>query len=62
MANEGTAPGTQTFSAPSTKSAGLLIGDLAPGYCRGVWIRRSAMNTVSLETDGVDLRVGGDSA
>ncbi len=62
IANEGTAPVDQIFSAPSTKGAGLLIGDLPAGHCRGIWIRRSAANTTALDTDGFDLRVGGDQA
>jgi hypothetical protein len=62
VATENTAPATQTFTAPSTKAAGLLLGDLLAGYCRGIWVRRSALNSTALELDGLDLRVGGDQA
>lgn len=62
ITNEGTAPASQSFSAPSTKAGGLLIGDLLPNYVRGIWIRRTATNSTALESDGADLRVGGDSS
>jgi len=62
VANENTAPATQTFTAPTTKATGLAIGDLLPGQVRGIWVRRTAGNTAALDNDSVTLRVEGDTA
>lgn len=62
VTNETTAPVGVTFSAPTTEGAGLLIGDLMPGQCRAIWIKRIAANTPALNNDGVTLSFGGDSA
>lgn len=67
VATEGTAPGTGTpgvtaFSAPTTKAAGLAIGNLAPGQARAIWFRRSAANTAAINNDGGTLRCEGDTA
>jgi hypothetical protein len=62
VADESTAPATQTFSSPTTKAAGLAIGDLAPGQCRAIWVRRTAANTAALNADGVTIRCEGDTA
>jgi hypothetical protein len=61
VADESTAPGTQTFSAPTTKGTGLALGDIAPGYCRAVWVERTATDSAALSNDGVTLRVEGDT-
>lgn len=37
-------PSGVTFSAPTTKVSGLSLGDLAPGFCRAVWLRRTGPN------------------
>jgi len=62
VADENTAPSTQTFSSPTTKGAGLSIGNLAAGQVRAVWVRRTATNSAALNNDGVTLRVEGDTA
>jgi hypothetical protein len=62
VADESTAPSGQTFTAPTTKAAGLPVGDLAAGQVRGIWVRRTAANTAALDLDGVTLRVEGDTA
>lgn len=62
VADENTAPATQTFSAPTTKGTGLSIGNLAPGEVHGIWIRRTAANTAALDSDGVTIRCEGDTA
>ncbi len=63
IADENTAPGAGvgTFSAPVTKGTGLSLGNIAAGYCRAIWVKRSAANTVALDSDGVTLRVEGDT-
>lgn len=62
IANESTAPAGVTFSAPTDKASGLSIGNLGPGQCRAIWMRRTAANTPALDADGVTLRVEGDTA
>ncbi len=37
-----------SFSAPTTEGSGLTVGDLAPGYCRAVWIRCSQTNSAAV--------------
>jgi hypothetical protein len=61
IADENTAPATQSFSAPTTKATGLALGDIPPGQCKGIWIRRSAANTAAVANDGVTIRVEGDT-
>lgn len=61
IANENTAPSSQTFSSPTSKGAGLSLGDIGPGQCRGVWIRRTAANTAAVNDDGGVLQVEGDT-
>ena len=64
IANETTAPGAQagSFSGPTSKATGLALGDLAPGYCRAIWVKRTAANTVAVDNDGVTISVAGDTA
>lgn len=62
IADENTAPATQTFTAPTTKGTGLPIGNMAPGTVAGIWIRRTAANTAAVSNDGVTIRCEGDTA
>lgn len=62
IANENTAPATQTFSAPTTKGAGLSIGNIPAGSVAAIWVRRSAANTGAVDADGVTIRCEGDTA
>jgi hypothetical protein len=62
VANENTAPSSQTFSSPTTKGTGLSIGNLAAGQCRAVWVRRTAANSAALNNDGVTFQIEGDTA
>ena len=63
IANESTAPSGPAFSAPTTKEAGLSIGNIPAGQAKGIWIRRTitagaaAKNKVTFK-----LRVEGDTA
>lgn len=61
-ASEGAAPAGVTFSTPTLKGDGLSIGNLAPGTCRAIWLRRTAANSAALNNDGATLRVEGDTA
>lgn len=63
IATEDVAPsGVGAFSAPTTKGAGLSIGNLAPGQCRAVWVKRTTANTVALNNDGFTVELAGDTA
>lgn len=61
VANEDAIPAGVTFSAPTTKGAGLSIGDLAPSVGRAIWIRRTATNSAAQSGDGATIRCEGDS-
>lgn len=62
IATATTAPtGVGAFSAPTTKATGLAVGDMGPGQCRAIWVRRTAQNTAALNNDGFTLRVEGDT-
>jgi hypothetical protein len=62
IATETTAPtAVGAFSSPTTKAAGLVLGNIAPGQCRAIWVRRTATNSVALNNDGVTVRVEGDT-
>lgn len=62
VADEQTAPVGVSFSAPTSKGAGLALGDIPAGQCRAIWIRRTATNSAALDLDGVVLRVEGDTS
>lgn len=62
IANELTAPAGVTFSAPTTKAAGLAVANIPAGSVAAVWVRRTAANTAAVDTDGVVIRVEGDTA
>jgi hypothetical protein len=61
IVDENTAPAAQSFSAPTTKATGLALGDILPGQCKGIWVRRSAANTTAVANDGVTIRLEGDT-
>jgi hypothetical protein len=63
IATETTAPSAVgTFSSPTTKGAGLTLGDLTAGQCRAIWVKRTATNSAALNNDGVTIRFEGDTA
>lgn len=63
VANEGTAPAGVTFSAPTTKAGGLVIGDLAPGAHKAIWVRRTVTaGAAAYNSDSVVIRCEGDTA
>lgn len=61
IANDTSAPAGVTFSAPTTKVAGLAIANMAPGTCAAIWIQRTAANTTAVNSDGCTIRVEGDT-
>jgi hypothetical protein len=61
IANESTAPAGVTFSSPTSGSP-LVIGDMAPGQVKGIWLRRTVTaGAAALNPDGVILTVAGDT-
>jgi len=61
--NESTAPTSVSFSAPSSKSAGLSIGDLPAGYKYGIWVKRIVpANCEVKDSAQVQIRCEGDTA
>lgn len=62
IADKNTAPAGVTFSAPTTKAAGLAIGSIGPGQVKAVWVRRTATNSAAQNNDGGTLRIEGDTS
>lgn len=57
VADENTAPATQTFTSP-TASPGISLGSIAPGQCRAFWIRRTVPAAAAAQSnDGGTLRL-----
>ena len=61
ITNEKVAPSAVTFTTPTTEGAGLAIGDLLPGECKAIWIKRTPANTVAVSNDGATFSFSGDS-
>lgn len=57
VADESTAPTGEAFSSPTTEGTAVVIGNLTPGQCRAIWLRRTAANTAALDNDGATLRL-----
>jgi hypothetical protein len=62
VADEDTAPTGVAFSAPTTKATGLALGNIAAGYCKALWIRRTPLNTGAVDNDSVTISFSGDTA
>lgn len=62
VADEGTAPAGVSFSTPTTAGTGLALGNIGPGQCRAVWVRRAAANTAAVNAETVTIAVSGDTA
>lgn len=63
IVDESTAPtGVGAFSSPTSKGAGLSIGDIGPEQVKAIWVRRTATNSAALDNDGVTIRCEGDTA
>lgn len=54
--------GVGAFSSPSTAETALLLGDIPAGHCRAFWVRRTAANTVAVDSDGGVFVLRGDTA
>lgn len=51
-----------SFSSPTSKGAGISLGDIPAGDCIGIWVRRTANDTSAVDNDGATLKVEGDTA
>lgn len=62
--NETTSPGGSagSFSSPSSSGAALSLGTIPAGFCKAVWIRRTAANTIAVDDDGATFVIFGDTA
>lgn len=62
--DENTAPtgGTVTFSRPTTKGAGLSIGDIPSQSRKAIWLRRTVTAGAASASDTGSIRVEGDTA
>lgn len=61
VTDENTAPAAISFSAPTTRGAGLSLGNIAAGSVKAFWVRRTAANTAALDNDGLTIVVSGDT-
>lgn len=60
--DEDTPPSGEAFSSPTTKAAGLDVGDLAAGESYPIWIRRTVTaGADAFDNDSYSLSASGDS-
>lgn len=62
VADENTAPAGVSFSQPSTKDAGIALGNIPAGQHKAVWVRRTVAPSTAASNDTYTLRVEGDTA
>lgn len=63
VANENTAPATGvTFTRPTTKGAGLTLGNIPAGQFKCVWVKRTVTAGGSAGSDSGSIRVDGETA
>ncbi|CAA9322687.1 MAG: hypothetical protein AVDCRST_MAG68-2060 [uncultured Gemmatimonadetes bacterium] len=63
VANEQTAPTSVTFSRPTTRAAGISLGNIGPASYKAVWLRRTVLaGTTAFNGDSVGFRVALDTA
>jgi hypothetical protein len=62
VADESTAPTGVTFSQPTTKGAGIALGNIPAGQHKAVWLRRVVAAASAASNDSFTLRVEGDTA
>lgn len=63
IATEDVAPsGVGTFSAPTSKASGLSVGNIGPGQCRAIWVKRTTTNSAAINNDGTTIELAGDTA
>lgn len=62
-ANANTSPGgsASAFSAPTSQGTALSLGTIPAGYCKAIWVQRTATNSAALNNDGGTLVFFGDT-
>lgn len=61
IANESAAPAGVAFSRPTTKGAGLAVGDIPAGQHIAVWVRRTVDSGATAAADSGSVRAEGDT-
>ena len=62
IANESTAPSGLSFTRPTSKGAGLSIGNIPAGQYMGIWIKRTVTAGAAAANDSGSIRCEGDTA
>ena len=62
IVNESTAPSGPSFTRPTSKGAGLSIGNIAASSYKGIWIRRTVTAGAAAASDTGTIRCEGDTA
>ena len=63
IADESTTPGDAgSFTRPTSKGAGLSIGNIPAQQYKGIWIRRTVNSSASAANDSGSIRCEGDTA
>lgn len=62
IANKTTAPAALSFTAPTTEGTGLSLGNIAAGFVKAIWVRRTAANSAALANDGATWTFHGVTA
>jgi hypothetical protein len=50
------------FSTGTTKAAGLPVGDIPPGACVALWLKRTNTNSAAQYNDAVSVKFEGDTS
>ncbi len=61
VANATSAPAGVGFSKPLSQGAGLVLGDIPPGYCKAFWLRRTAQNSLALAGESCTISASGNT-
>lgn len=61
IASKTTAPAASAFSTPTTFGTGLALSTLPVGNVKGLWVRRTAVNSAALSNDGGQISIQGDT-
>jgi hypothetical protein len=56
-----TPPASVIFSTPILKVSGVAVGDIPPGFCRAIWLRRTAVNGIAVDAADCVFHVEGDT-
>lgn len=61
ISTEGEAPAVVTFSRPTTRATGLVIGDIPAGSRKAIWVRRTVTAGAAAGSDTGTVRFSGDT-